>query len=183
MARRRCSFRSAASDFPTSCREVSPRSVRSPWLPGATVIRSASFLPTWASRWARSRCGSISNPYGCLSAQAAQRAIVAAKALAEMPERRGGDMRKQSGLTGHICRSREYIASIFKVGKNQVQQAKALLAESPDLADQVSSCAVSLADAYEQPPRAGSRCDRDSWGIWGVVAVTSSSASAAGPAL
>jgi hypothetical protein len=36
------------------------------------------------------------------------------------------------------------------VGKNAVQQAKALLTEAPDLASQVEACNLSLAAAYEQ---------------------------------
>jgi hypothetical protein len=85
---------------------------------------------------------------------AGQRAIVAAKALpmfeemakarmAEGGKRKGGP----NGATPH--RSRDDVAAIFKVGKNYVQQAKALHADAPDLAEQVECCALSLAAAYE----------------------------------
>jgi ParB-like chromosome segregation protein Spo0J len=78
---------------------------------------------------------------------AAQRAIVAARALEQMPERRGRP--GKDGKTSHVL-SRDLAASTFKVSDKSVQQAKAVLAEAPDLAAQVESCAISLASAYEQ---------------------------------
>src|SRR5262249_40909954 len=73
--------------------------------------------------------------------------IVAARAMERMPERRGGN---QSARTVHFApKSREVVARAFKVGVNSVQQAKALLAEAPDLADQVADCTLSLAGAME----------------------------------
>jgi hypothetical protein len=47
--------------------------------------------------------------------------------------------------SGRAC---DDVAAIFKVGKNDVQQAKALLTDAPDLADQVYSRATSLEKAY-----------------------------------
>jgi hypothetical protein len=42
------------------------------------------------------------------------------------------------------------VSTVFKVSDKSVQQAKALLAEAPDLAAQVEACALSLAAAYEE---------------------------------
>jgi hypothetical protein len=44
---------------------------------------------------------------------------------------------------------RKTVAAQFKVGEVSVQQAKALLAEAPDLAQQVDASALSLAAGYE----------------------------------
>ncbi len=82
---------------------------------------------------------------------AAQRAIVAARALKQFPERRGGDRTKQPGKTSPVApRSREIVAKEFKVSDKSVQQAMALLDEAPDLVTQVEACALSLAAAYAQ---------------------------------
>lgn len=97
------------------------------------------------------------DPLGCvisLNVQrrdltAAQRAIVAARTLEQMPERRGGD-RTKGKVDGQSTLSRQSLARTFKVGEKAIQQAKALLTEAPDLASQVEACAVSLLDAYEQ---------------------------------
>jgi hypothetical protein len=42
------------------------------------------------------------------------------------------------------------MAVIFKVSNKSIQQAKAILDDATDLADQVESCALSLAAAYEE---------------------------------
>jgi hypothetical protein len=78
---------------------------------------------------------------------AAQRAIVAARTLEVVADTHGGD-RKSSARSVHL--KRDDVAKTFKVGVNAVQQAKAILAEAPDLAAQVESCALSLAGAYDQ---------------------------------
>jgi hypothetical protein len=56
---------------------------------------------------------------------AGQRAVVAARALEQMPERRGGDRKSKdrSNCTDHAAWSREVVAKTFKVGVNGVQQA------------------------------------------------------------
>jgi hypothetical protein len=79
----------------------------------------------------------------------AQRAVVAARVLGQFPERRGGDP-KQHARSVHVGLSRKAVGRAFKVGENSVQQAKAILAEAPDLAVQVEACAISLAFAWEQ---------------------------------
>jgi hypothetical protein len=78
---------------------------------------------------------------------AGQRAIVAARALEQMPERRGRP--GKDGKSSQVL-SRDVVANQFKVSDKSVQQARALLTESPDLASQVECCALSLAAAYEQ---------------------------------
>src|SRR5262249_51012454 len=67
----------------------------------------------------------------------AQRALVAARTMDQMPERRGGN---QNARTMHFGQSRDSVAKTFKVGVNSIQQAKCVLAEAPDLASQVESC-------------------------------------------
>jgi hypothetical protein len=85
---------------------------------------------------------------------AGQRAIVAARVLEEMPERRGGDQRKQNGKTSHLAPlSREVVAGKFKVSDKFVQQARALLSDAPDLAEQVENNTLSLASAYAEVQR------------------------------
>jgi hypothetical protein len=80
---------------------------------------------------------------------AAQRAIVAARALEQMPERRGRP--EKDGKSSHnFGLSRDLVSKTFKVSDKSVQQAKAILIEAPDLAAQVESCATSLAAAYEE---------------------------------
>lgn len=93
---------------------------------------------------------------------AAQRAIAAAKALPqyEAIHKHGGDRRKQVGKSSPLGRSRDDAAKTFKVSDKSVQQAKALLAEAPDLAEQVESCTLSLADAYGQLQNARTERDR-----------------------
>ena len=84
---------------------------------------------------------------------AGQRAIVAAKALPMFEEaghQRKVDGAKKKDMNGQCRTSRDDASKVFKVGVNAVQQAKALLSDAPDLADQVSACTVSLAGAYEQ---------------------------------
>jgi hypothetical protein len=79
---------------------------------------------------------------------ASQRAIVAARIMERMPERRG---RPQKGAESrHNFHSRDALSKTFKVNKDAIQQAKALLEESPDdLAVQVAS-GIPIAAAYEQ---------------------------------
>jgi hypothetical protein len=69
---------------------------------------------------------------------AGQRAVVAAKALEQMPERRG---RPEKGALPVHNRSRDDVAKTFKVGVNAVQQAKALLSDAPDLASAADTTA------------------------------------------
>lgn len=71
-----------------------------------------------------------------------QRAIVAAKAMKAMPERRGGDRRSekardQKARTVPFDSAKTY-ARTFKVGENSIKQAKAVLDEAPDLAERSS---------------------------------------------
>ena len=90
---------------------------------------------------------------------AAQRAIVAARALPEFEKEAKkrmsqGGKNKGNGkvvpIRDHLGRSNEQAASVFKVGKNQVSQAKALLNGASDLVEQVEACTISLAAAYEK---------------------------------
>jgi hypothetical protein len=78
---------------------------------------------------------------------AAQRAVVAARVLEANGDTHGGD-RRSSGKSSHLKRGD--VASVFKVSDKSVQQAKALLADAPDLAEHVEKCLSSLAEAYEQ---------------------------------
>jgi hypothetical protein len=85
---------------------------------------------------------------------AGQRAIVAAKSLPmfeEMAKARMAEGGKRKGGTNNATphRARDDAARVFKVGSNAVQQAKALRADAPDLAEQVECRALSLAAAYE----------------------------------
>jgi hypothetical protein len=85
----------------------------------------------------------------------AQRAIVAARALPAFEEealkRKAEGGRSKTVLNnGKPRRSAADAATVFKVGRQAVEQAKALLASAQDLAEQVESCALSLAAAYEQ---------------------------------
>jgi hypothetical protein len=79
---------------------------------------------------------------------AAQRAISAAKAMEQTPERRGRPGKDAPSVQNFS--SREVVAKTFKVGVNAVQQARALFSEAPDLASQVEACTMSLAAAYEE---------------------------------
>lgn len=80
---------------------------------------------------------------------AGQRAMVAAKALphyeAQAKERQG----KRNIRDGQSLKSAAAAGRAFKVGEKAVQQAKALLADAPDLAVQVDA-GLSLAAGYEQ---------------------------------
>lgn len=86
---------------------------------------------------------------------AAQRAISAARALpmleAARAKNRGGDRRgkDQPARSVQVGNSRDDASKIFKVGVNAVQQAKAVLQDAPDLAQQVENCTTSLVSAYE----------------------------------
>jgi hypothetical protein len=83
---------------------------------------------------------------------AAQRAIVAARSLpmfeAAAKQRQG----KKTSATnsGRPRRATDDASKVFKVGVNAVQQAKALLIDAPDLAQQVEACVFSVAAAYQQ---------------------------------
>jgi hypothetical protein len=71
---------------------------------------------------------------------AGQRAIVAARAMPMFEEAAKASMvegGKSKGKPGSVLpsrQSRDDAAAVFKVGKNSVQQAKAVLAGAPDLA-------------------------------------------------
>jgi ParB-like chromosome segregation protein Spo0J len=80
---------------------------------------------------------------------ASQRAIVAARTMKAMPERRGGDCRK-SKVDGSSTLSRQSVAQVFKVGEKAVQQAKAVLERAGDLAGQVGAGEMRLDVAYER---------------------------------
>ncbi len=67
-----------------------------------------------------------------------------------MPERRGGPANGKKVPGQGTFKSRELLAQQFKVGKNAIEYAKALLSDAPDLVSQVQSCAASLDSAYEQ---------------------------------
>src|SRR5262249_19109968 len=79
-----------------------------------------------------------------------QRAIVAARALPqfEATKKRGPKCATDSGTSRG--RATDDAAKVFKVGVNAVQQAKALLAEAPDLAAQVEARLLTITDAYKQ---------------------------------
>jgi glutathione S-transferase len=47
-------------------------------------------------------------------------------------------------------KARDQVARLFRVGDNQVPRAKAILTDAPNLADQVLSCTLSIAAAYEE---------------------------------
>jgi hypothetical protein len=82
---------------------------------------------------------------------AAQRAIVAARAMDKYPQRWGGDRRSnQAAQSVPLGRARNDAAREFKVGVNAIQQAKALLAEAPDLAAQVEGQTLAITQAYEE---------------------------------
>jgi hypothetical protein len=81
---------------------------------------------------------------------AGQRAIVAAKALPPFEEaakeRMSEGGKNKGGTNGAtLRRSRDDVAKVFKVGVNQVQQAKALLANAADLAERVALGTVDYA--------------------------------------
>ncbi len=81
---------------------------------------------------------------------AGQRAIVAARALPMFEALHPEGRPKRGTDSATKGRSRDDASKVFKVGANAVQQAKALLANAPDLAQQVEACTVSLAAAYEE---------------------------------
>ncbi len=74
---------------------------------------------------------------------AAQRAIVAARTMEAIGERRGkwdrGESKSEKSSHSYPAKSREIVAKQFKVSDKSVQQAKAILAneEDADLASQV----------------------------------------------
>lgn len=78
----------------------------------------------------------------------AQRAMVAAKAWEKFPEQRGRPKKSAESRPNKGLRPRDVLAKTFKVNKDSVQQAKAILAEASDLAEKVATCALSLADAW-----------------------------------
>jgi hypothetical protein len=98
---------------------------------------------------------------------AGQRAVVAARVLQQYGGGWGGDRSSrhlrpaacgsladgrsvgggnQVPESGHL--NREGVAALFKVGKNYVQEAKALVDDAPDLAEQVAGGALLLEKAY-----------------------------------
>jgi hypothetical protein len=106
------------------------------WQKGARgkVSTVRAYLPTEPARSAdttRSRRGLT----------AAQPAVVAARALEKMPERRGRPSKGKEKVPepGTLFRSRDTLAKTFNVGKNAIQQALALLDEAPDIAAQVEA--------------------------------------------
>jgi hypothetical protein len=76
-----------------------------------------------------------------------QLAIVAARALSLKTNGHGGN-RRSSGRSGHL--NREQIAKQYKVGYHSVQQAKTLLEEAPDLADEVFTGRLRVSVAFEE---------------------------------
>jgi hypothetical protein len=87
---------------------------------------------------------------------AGQRAIVAARVWDQHGDSWGGKRRGESnGKSCHL--KREDVARAFKVNHVAVRQAKALLKEAPDLAEQVSSRLLSIGNAYivHQPRKGG----------------------------
>ena len=85
---------------------------------------------------------------------AGQKAIVAAKALEQMPERRGRP--GKDGKSSHVL-SRDLVAKQFKVSDKSVQQAKSLLANAADLAERVS-LATAGPFAFKSPSRRADEC-------------------------
>lgn len=93
---------------------------------------------------------------------AAQRAVSAARALPSFEaihlQKRGGDARKHSGKTSpNAGRSRDDAAAVFKVSDKSAQQAKAVLADAPDLVAQVEARALGggAPNPRETPGEAG----------------------------
>src|SRR5262249_36864544 len=79
---------------------------------------------------------------------APQRAIIAARVLQKYPDRRGGNQSSKNATL--VGRSIEKVATIFNVSQGYIQQARALLNEASDLAEQVESSALSLPSAYQE---------------------------------
>ena len=78
-----------------------------------------------------------------------QRAIVAAKAMRAMPERRGRP--GKGGKSSHVFgETRGVVAKTFKVSDKYVQYARAVLDEASDLAERVEVATLPLAAAYEE---------------------------------
>jgi len=79
---------------------------------------------------------------------------VAARALPmyeELANNRMSEGGKKKGSTNSAThRARDDASKVFKVGVNAVQQAKALVTEAADLAEQVEWSNLSLAAAYEE---------------------------------
>jgi hypothetical protein len=76
---------------------------------------------------------------------AGQRAVVAARVLEKLGGEWGGN-RKSSAGSRHL--NRDDVAKAFKVNREYVQHARALLAEAPDLAEQVAAGALPLEKGY-----------------------------------
>lgn len=83
---------------------------------------------------------------------AAQRAIVAARAIPMYEEEAKQRQGRRDIRDGQSLKSATAAARVFKVSDKSVQQAKAVLAEAPDLAAQVEACTLSLAAAYSSAP-------------------------------
>jgi ParB-like chromosome segregation protein Spo0J len=81
---------------------------------------------------------------------AGQRAIVAARVLEQMPERRGGDRRNGKVGNSPTLKSRSSVAQEFKVNEKAVQQAKVLIEKAPDLAEEVNTKKLNITSAYDK---------------------------------
>jgi ParB-like chromosome segregation protein Spo0J len=77
----------------------------------------------------------------------AQRAVVAARAWGLDGYGKGGRPEKGKPVSSKLV-SLESLAKQFKIAKFSITQARDLLAEAADLAAQVESCTLSLAEAY-----------------------------------
>jgi hypothetical protein len=76
---------------------------------------------------------------------AGQRAIVGARALPMFEATKVNGRPKKGAQTGHHSKSRDDASKVFKVSKNLIQQAKALLTEALDLVTQVELGAQTIA--------------------------------------
>jgi hypothetical protein len=91
---------------------------------------------------------------------ASQRALVAAQQLLlDGPKKRGPKL--GTDCTQIPGRASAAVAKHFRVSQTNVEKAKALLEEAPDLFAQDSTCALSLAAAYEQLQARGHQANRD----------------------
>lgn len=88
-----------------------------------------------------------------------QRAIVAARRWGLEPKKRGGD--RTTSKVQSVPISLDAIAKKYKVSKTSITQTRDLLAHAPDLAAQVESCALSLADAHRQLQARAEQARRD----------------------
>lgn len=80
---------------------------------------------------------------------AGQKAIVAARAWGLDGYSKPGPKAKGNSVQT-VPISMDSLAKQFKVSKTSLSQARDILAEAPDLAEQVVACTLSLAAAYEQ---------------------------------